>query len=130
MARKIIGGLALAFVTAVSAGARAEQFNSCSVGGKYHARSVQPYVTTEDAGYTTIRTFRGAEFFVAAQPGLTKEWLQRVLTDEIASGACNFGVNDAKVNVLSAGGGFSVRVTGRDERSAGEILQSAEQLAQ
>lgn len=128
MARKIIAGLALALVTAMSAGARAEQFNRCSVGGKYQARSVQPYVTYEDAGYTTIRTFRGAEFFVAAQPGLTKEWLQRVLTDQIASGDCNFGVHDVTVSVLSAGGGFSVRLTGRDERAAGEILRNAEQM--
>jgi hypothetical protein len=129
--RKIIAGLALALVAAVSAGARAErteQFNRCSLGGKYQARAVQPFVTTEDAGYTSIRTFRGAELFVPAQPGLTKEWLQRVLTEQIASGDCNFGVSDVSVNVLSAGGGFAVRLTGRDERAAGEILRSAEHM--
>jgi hypothetical protein len=128
MGRKIIVGLALALVTAVSAGARADQVNSCSVGGKFQARSVQPYIVTEDAGYTTIRTFRGAELFVAAQPGLTKEWLQRVLTDQVASGDCNFGVHDVTVSVLSAGGGFSVRLTGHDERAAGEILRNAQQM--
>ena len=130
MARKIIAVLALAFVTALSAGARAEQFNRCSVGGKYQARSVQPYVTQEDAGYTTIRTFRGAEMFVAAQPGLTKEWLQRTLADQIASGDCDFGVHEVAVTVLSAGGGFAVRFTGRDEKAAGQILRSAEQMVQ
>jgi len=129
-ARRIIAGLALALVTAVAAGARAEEFNRCSIGGKYQARSVQPFVTTEDAGYTTIQRFRGAEMFVAAQPGLTREWLQRVLTDQIASGECNFGVQDASVTVLSAGGGFSVRVTGRDERAAAEILRNAEHMLQ
>ena len=129
-ARKIITGLALALVTAVSAGARAEHFDRCSLGGKYQARGAQAFVTIEDAGYTTIRTFRGAELFVPAQPGLTKEWLQRVLTEQIASGDCNFGVSDVSVNVLSAGGGFSVRVTGRDERAAGEILRNAEHMLQ
>jgi hypothetical protein len=132
-ARKIIAGLALALLTAISAGARAErpgQFNRCSLSGKYQARAAQAYVSTEDAGYTTIRTFRGAEMFVPAQPGLTKEWLQRVLTEQIASGDCNFGVSDVSVNVLSAGGGFSVRITGRDERAAGEILRNAEHMLQ
>jgi hypothetical protein len=129
-ARKIIAGLVLALVTAVSAGARAESSNRCSVGSRYQARSVEPYVTTDQTGFTAIRTFRGAEMFVAAQPGLTKEWLQRVLTDQIASGDCNFGVHDVQVSVYSAGGGFSVRLAGRDERAAGEILRNAEQLVQ
>ena len=79
--RRLVVGIALALVTAVSAGARAGQFEQCSVGGKYPVRSVTAYVTHEDAGYTTYDQFQGAEVFVPAQPGLTSEWLQRVLAD-------------------------------------------------
>ena len=64
-------------------------------------------MTYVDAGYTVYNQFQGAELFVPAQPGLTNEWLQRVLTEQVATGACDFGVPSARVSVLSAGGGFS-----------------------
>ena len=86
------------------------------------------YVVDVNGGWTTYREFRGAELFVPAQPGLTQEWLQRVLSYEIAAGDCNFGVRDARVSVLSDGSGFQVRISGADERAAGEILRHAEQL--
>jgi len=126
--RTMVVGIALALLTAVSAGARADQFDQCSVGGKYPIRSVAAYVTYVDAGYTTYNQFQGAELFVPAQPGLTSEWLQRVLTDEVATGACNFGVPSAKVSVLSAGGGFSVRISAHNEKDADMILKHAQQL--
>jgi hypothetical protein len=125
---KLVVGIALAVVTAVSAGARAGQFDQCSVGGKYPIRSVAAYVTYVDAGYTSYNQFQGAELFVPAQPGLTSEWLQRELTDQVATGACDFGVPRARVSVLSAGGGFSVRVSGHSEKDAGVILKHAELL--
>ena len=53
----LMAGIALALVTAMSAGARAGQFEQCSIGGKYPVRSVRPYVTYEDAGYTTYQQF-------------------------------------------------------------------------
>ena len=65
-----------------------------------------------------------------AQPGLTSEWLQRVLADQIAAGECDFGVPERDgVSVLSAGSGFSVRIAGHNEKDAGEILRHAQQLA-
>jgi hypothetical protein len=126
--RRLVVGIALALVTAVSAGARAAESDQCTVGGKYHVRSVGPYTTYVDAGYTSYTQFQGAELFVPAQPGLTGEWLQRVLSDQVAAGACDFGVRNAKVSVLSAGGGFSVRISGHNEKDAGVILQHAELL--
>jgi hypothetical protein len=126
--RRLVVGIALALVTAVSAGARAQQVDQCSLGGRYHVRSVAAYVTYVDAGYTSYNQFQGAELFVPAQPGLTGEWLQRVLSDQIATGACDFGVRSAKVSVLSSGAGFSVRISGHDEKDAGVILHHAELL--
>ena len=137
-ARKFIAAVvgALALVTAASAGAQsavgtqttAAPFDRCSIGGKYPVRKVLSYSTQENAGYTAYTQFRGADVFVPAQPGLTGEWLERVLVSDIATGACNFGVHDVSVSVMSAGGGFSVRLSGRDERAAGEILRNAQQL--
>ena len=127
--RRLVVGIALALVTAVSAGARAAESDQCTVGGKYHVRSVGRYTTYVDAGYTSYTQFQGAELFVPAQPGLTSEWLQRVLSDQVATGACDFGVRNAKVSVLSAGEGFSVRISGQNEKDAGVILHHAELLA-
>jgi hypothetical protein len=126
--RSLVGGIALAVLMAASAGARAEEAGRCAIGGKYNVHTVAAYTTFEDAGYTTYRSFRGAEVFVPAEPGLTREWLQRELADQIAAGDCNFGIKNARVTVMSAGGGFSVQITGNNEKEAGVILEHAQLL--
>lgn len=126
--RSMIGGIALALVMAASAGARAESAGHCAIADKYQVHSVAAFTTFEDLGYTTYREFRGAQVFVPAQPGMTREWLQRELADQIAAGACNFGVDHAKVTVMGAGGGFFVQITGRNEKEAGIILEHAQLL--
>ena len=130
--RRFIAAVALALVTMMSAGAGAAQPVQCSLGGKYFARSVKPFNATEDVGYSIVKRFRGAEVYVPAQPGVTAEWLDRVLTFQIAAGECNFGAPNVNVEVLSDGGGFSVRLSSTgdsyDERGAAEILRRAQQL--
>src|SRR5262245_31617213 len=126
--RAAVAAAVLSMGILVSAGARADEPDRCSLGNKFFVASVTAYNTTENMGYTTYRQFRGAELFVPAQPGLTPEWLQRVLSYEIATGACDFGARDAAVGVLSNGGGFSVRVSSNDERTAGQILRHAQQM--
>src|SRR5262245_35829502 len=100
----------------------------CSLGHAYNVMSIKPYRVEQHDGYTDYTQLRGAEMYVAAEPGLTREWLQRVLAGEIAAGTCDFGVRDATVDVVSAVGGFFVRVSGPDERSANEILRRAHQI--
>ena len=100
--RRLIGAVALALATTMSAGAGAAEPVKCSLGGKYFVRSVKAYNTTDYAGYSIFTRFRGAEVYVPAQPGVTTEWLDRVLTFQIAAGECNFGV--PKVNVARAVG--------------------------
>jgi len=99
----------------------------CSLSGANVA--VKPLYSYEDSGYTAFRQFRGAELFVPAQPGLTAEWIDRVLTSQVAAGQCNFGVPKVNIQVLSNGGGFSVRLSSNDEKGAAEILRHAQQLA-
>ena len=120
--------VALSSAALVSGAAQAAELERCSLGTKYPIRSVSAYKTFDDLGYTTVEQFRGAELFVPAQPGLTSEWLQRIVAFQIAAGECDFGVRDAAVSVLSSGSGFSVRLSGKTEQAAGEILRHAQQL--
>jgi hypothetical protein len=131
--RRVIFTVALGLAAATSAVAAepvpaAVAPGQCSLGGQNVAPSVKPLYNYEDSGYTAFRQFVGAEVFVPAQPGLTAEWLDRVFTSEIAAGGCNFGVSKVHVQVLSDGGGFSVRFSGNDEKSAREILRHAQQM--
>jgi hypothetical protein len=131
--RGLISGVALLLATVTSAGAAepmpgAAEAASCGLGSV--AYSVKPLYIHEDAGYTAFDRFAGAEVFVPAQPGLTAEWLNRALSSEVVSGECNFGVADVDVEVLSAGGGFSVRLSSHDGKGAGEILRRAQQMLQ
>ena len=126
--RKLVVAVALSLIAVGSGGARAAEVERCSLVGKYPVRSVNAYKTVENAGYTTYEEFHGAELFVPAQPGLTSEWLQRVVSYQIAAGECDFGVRDVSVSVLSAGSGFSVRLSGRDDKAARVILQHAQLL--
>ena len=123
-----MAGVALFLVMSAGAGVRAAPIDTCGLGGRYPIRSVTSYTTDENEGYTTYRRFRGAEIIVPAQPGLTAEWLQRVLSNQIAAGACDFGVERMNVDVMSAGDAFSVRLSGSDERAAGVILKHAQLL--
>jgi len=131
--KRFIAAVALALATTMSAGAGAAEPVRCSLGGKYFVRSVKAFNTQEDAGYSIFTRFRGAEVYVPAQPGVTAEWLDRLLTFQVAAGECNFGVPKVNVEVLSDGGGFSVRLSSMStsygyEREAAEILRHAQQL--
>jgi hypothetical protein len=128
--RRFITAVAMVLAATMSAGAGAAEPVRCSLGGKYFARSVKAFNTTEDAGYSIFTRFRGAEVFVPAQPGVTAEWLDRVLTFQIAAGECDFGVPKVNVDVLSDGGGFTVRLSSvrDDEREAAQILSRTQQL--
>ena len=136
MIRRLVAAAAVALMlaTVTPAGAAepvrgATGSPNCSLGGKdFAAHSVKPLYNNEDAGYTAFRQFVGAEVFVPAQPALTAEWLDRVLTSQVAAGECNFGVSKVDVEVLSDGGGFSVRLSGDSEQGAKEILRHAQQM--
>jgi hypothetical protein len=120
--------VALAATAVLSRGAGAAQANLCGLGGRYSVRSVAPYETLDEAGSTSFAQLRGAELIVPAQRGLTREWLQRLVSYQLAAGECDFGVPDATVSVLPSGSAFSVRIAGRDEKAGAQILRHAQQL--
>jgi hypothetical protein len=128
MIRRLLIAAVLSLSIAVPVAAKAAIGAACSLGSAYPVTSVAPYRASEGGGYVYDLRLRGAEITVQAQPGLTQEWLQRTLENEIAEGVCSFGAAKVGVSVMSAGGGFSVLLTGSDERAGREILEHAQQL--
>ena len=126
--RTLVAAVVVSLAAALSGAAHAAEPVRCSLGDKYPIRSVGPFVTFEDAGYTSYNELRGAEVIVPAQPGLTREWLQRVVSYQVAEGICDFGARNVAVTVLPSGAAFSVRIAGTNQQAAQEILRHAQQL--
>jgi hypothetical protein len=129
VSRLIVAGVALIALSG-SAEASTAAGDLCGLGREYQVISVVADRTTIDTGgfAPDYARLRGAEIRVAAEPGLTREWLERKLESQIATGQCQFGVADADVDVVSADGSFIVRVGSTDERAAKDILRRAREL--
>lgn len=93
-------------------------------GGHFEARAIQ------------IKRTDGADLYVHATPGTTKEYLERTFTCHAAEGQA-LSNNDpfhpskghvASVDVRKAGAGFAVRVLGSDAASSKEIWRRAEAM--
>ncbi len=132
-----IAGMGCALATLAAGGARANDqprnttaANRCPLGQTYRATSVTADQAREQGYGQDVQRLRGADVHVAAQPGLTQEWLQKSIEHGIASGDCDFGARNVKVNVLSAGNGFDVQLTAPDEKSAREVLRHAQGLVE
>ena len=104
----------------------------------YQITSVKPYKVQEYAGAHTMIAPRtlGTEVNVAAQPGLTAEWLWKTLTQSVAQSQgssstsdCPLDVDKVQVEVFSAGPGFTVRLTAPDEKSGKDVFKRAQLLA-
>jgi hypothetical protein len=81
----------------------------------------------------------GAEIVFASLPGMTAEWLQRVVDchrvrNEVIGDAmkemsyCPLAIPHVKASVRSVGNGFAVDITSSDEGSVREILSRAGRL--
>ncbi len=130
--RPIVATIALLFTTLAPLAAQADSPSACVL--KLHRiGSVSPYRVEEHSGKATISRLRGAELWVVAEPGLTREWLQLTLTRHLAEMRgtmkdCPLDMADLRVSVESAGAGFSVRIVARDTEHAEEVLRRARQL--
>lgn len=106
---------------------------SC-VFDKYTPVSVVPYSADENLSYGSYSFVRGAQLYVPAREGLTKEWLEASVQQALAQPktaaqndlTCQApAVKNVQVTVTSAGNGFWVSLIGRDERSADALLKWA-----
>ena len=86
-----------------------------------------------------MRHFEGATVVFRAVPGMTSQWLQRVLDCHLARNAalghdvpempyCPLVPKGARATVTATSDGFAVAIRGDDEATAREILRRAEAL--
>ena len=134
--RKLVSTLALALsvlIPSVSFAAATPDRAPCLLSG-YHVTSVSPYFAEDHFGKASFPRVHGASIYVAAEPGLTAEWLQLRIEQHLAEmrrGSmpdCAFDVGDVRVEVDSAGSGFAVRVISSSTSAAAEILRRARLL--
>ena len=82
----------------------------------------------------------GAKVTIRAVPGLTKEYLQRLVSCHLARNSsmghamaematCPLGVKGATATVEGEGGAFVVRVTSEEDAAATEIVKRTRTLA-
>lgn len=104
-------------------------------------RSVSPLEEEDKLGKTATRRVAGAEIVFRALPGLTAEWLERVVNCHLARNAalgheaastemafCPLAPRGVQASVRSVGDGFAVSVRADDEATSKEILRRAESL--
>jgi hypothetical protein len=92
--------------------------------------SVTPYKVVQTDLRRSSTRLEGAVITVAAQPGLTRDWLQREVSDPAVLGqdGCPMSVHGASARVTSTGDGFAITVSSPDRDSAKEILHRAQAL--
>jgi hypothetical protein len=101
--------------------------------------SVTPLVVEQKSGKGVITKEVGATVVFRAVPGLTAEWLQRVVDCHLARAAavghdmpemtyCPLVPKGVKATVTSTGNGFAVNVSAEDSATIAEISKRAKAL--
>jgi hypothetical protein len=135
LSRTIVSVLAFAVALGVTpiAGAAMEVSSGSPCASPFeNVTSVTPYKVTRTNLRRSSTRLEGAVVNVAAQPGLTREWLQRQVSSAPASdepSSCPLAVNGASARVTSTGDGFAITVSSTDRDGAKEILRRAQALS-
>jgi hypothetical protein len=102
---------------------------------KHHVAAVTPSRVEESRLGTSVTRLGGADLYVRAEPGLTAEWLRLEIAQHLARmrapGSmkdCALEGGNVRVEVKSAGAGFSVRLIAVDPNKAEEVLRRAQLL--
>jgi hypothetical protein len=104
-------------------------------------RSVAPLNEQVMSGRTVSTRLAGAQVVFSAVPGMTAEWLQRIVDCHLARNAaighdmsgtemtyCPLTLRGAQAKVRSVGDGFAVEIRADDAETSKGILQRAESL--
>src|SRR6185437_15139425 len=138
--RSIVSALAvsgvLGLVSLGSGRSASAAYGTCSApfDNPANITSVKPYKVTETNLKRSHTSVDGAIITVSAQPGMTREWLQRLVDDPAAAAqpGCPMAVNGAQAHVASTGNGFAITAKpgekNRDRDAGKEILRRAEAL--
>jgi hypothetical protein len=101
--------------------------------------SVSPLVEEMKSGKGVTKKEVGSTIVFRAVPGMTAEWLQRVIDCHVARSSavghdmpemnyCPLALKGAKAKVTSTGTGFAVNVSGEDGATVAEIQKRANAL--
>lgn len=108
----------------------------------YHREDIQsvtPYTENVKSGKGSVSKVVGSAVVFRALPGMTAEWLQRVVDCHLARAAamghdmpemdyCPLELKGVKAKVTSAGNGFAISVSANDDATVAEIEKRAESL--
>ena len=134
--RKFVTAAALAGAMAVPAFAIAGPTEAppCILS-EHKIISVVPYKVDEHIGKNVVQRVRGAQVFYNAEPGLTPEWLQLNFERHLAAMKgpatmtdCAFDLDKVRVDVMSAGSGYWVRLAAPNATTGEEILRRVQLL--
>lgn len=134
--RTILATLIVAGAALAPAASFADNSGAPCILREHRVTAVKPYSVEQQLGHTTVNKAVGAELYVPAEPGLTAEWLRLELSRHIAQMRgtsmtdCPFDLSDVKVEVDSAGPGFTVKLITQDSHKAPEVLRRARLMAQ
>jgi len=107
---------------------------------KYAPIAVAPYITENSIDYGSYSFLGGAQLFVPAREGLTREWLAASVQQALASSQSAPGASspdapanscdsphfkDVQVTVVSGGNGFWVQLIGKDSHTSEALLKWA-----
>lgn len=120
--------------------AQASNPQTC-VFDKYAPVAVAPYVSENSIDYGSYSSLGGAQLFVPAREGLTKEWLQASVQQGIAAGqavqseqpdnaaTCETPhLKNVRVTVVSGGNGFWVQLVSGNEQDSQALLKWAREV--
>lgn len=137
-------GLLLSGLFASTASATNPERASTCVFDRHEPVSVAPYTVDFGMDWGSYSFMGGAQLFVPAREGLTKEWLAASVEHALASahvvstvdgndakGVCDMPrLKDVHVGVVSGGNGFWVQLISRDEKTNKALLKWAKNLVE
>jgi hypothetical protein len=137
----LAASLLLGAAAVSSASAHAERDSHC-VFDKHEPVTVAPFSVDSGMDWGSYSYMGGAQLFVPAREGLTREWLAASVQHALASAhivspvdgssakaICDMPrLNDVHVGVVSGGNGFWVQLIGRDSRTSDALLKWARNL--
>jgi hypothetical protein len=127
----LLSSLLSAFAVAPAQAAAPNSEAQPCVFETYTPEAIAAYYVDDPAWYSSDKTLRGVQLYIAAREGLTKEWLElsvlRAFASpaEVAGQSCRPDVKKVEVSVTSAGPGFWVSLSAVRPRSAEALLKWA-----
>ena len=105
----------------------------------FHGADIRSVAQLRDPLSLGATRLAGATIVFRAVPGLTAEWLQRILDCHLARNVamgydmpemayCPLAIRSVSASVVSAGDGFAVEVRSDSEAGAAEIWRRAQQI--